>query len=48
MAECFQFTPEFRVIVDLAVEDQNSIAIVADHGLIAVFQIDDLEPDRPQ
>jgi hypothetical protein len=34
------------VIVDLAVEDGNSIAILATHGLVAAFQVDDLQPNR--
>jgi hypothetical protein len=48
VAQGFEFVPEFRVIVDFAVEDQNGIAIITQHGLIAVFQIDDLQADGPQ
>ena len=36
------------MIVNLAVEDQDGVAIVADHGLIAALQIDDLEAHRAQ
>src|ERR1700730_2255024 len=36
------------MVVELTIEDQYGVAIVAGHGLIAVFQVDDLEPNGPQ
>src|SRR6202040_2657637 len=44
----FEFRAQFAVVVDLAVEDQDGVAVVADHGLIAALQIDDLEAHRAQ
>ncbi len=48
MAQRFKLTPQFRVIIDFSVEDQDGVAIVTDHGLIAMFEIDDLEAHRAQ
>src|SRR5690348_4441492 len=36
------------VIVDLAVKDENQVAVLTDHRLIAVEQIDDLQAHRSQ
>src|SRR6266404_6215214 len=44
----FQFRAQFAVIVDLAVENQDSISVLADHGLIAGLKIDDFEAHGPQ
>jgi len=35
------------VIVDLAVENQDSVSVLADHGLIAGLKIDDFEAHGP-
>src|SRR6266850_4445532 len=44
----FEFRAQFAVIVDLAVENQDSISVLADHGLIAGLKIDDFEAHGPQ
>src|SRR5262249_25880879 len=36
------------VIVDLAVKDENQVAVLTDHRLVAVEQIDDLQAHRSQ
>src|SRR6267154_2458386 len=43
----FEFRAQFPVIVDLAVENQDSISVLADHGLITGLKIDDLEAHGP-
>ena len=48
MTERLQFAPNFPVVVDLAVERDGGVAIVADDRLVAAVQIDDLQPDRAQ
>src|SRR6476661_6348853 len=40
-SQSFQFLPQLRMIVDLAVENDDGIAGLASHRLIAAFQIDD-------
>src|SRR5215831_1316621 len=42
-AACNQFGAEFGVVVDLAVENEDDIAILADHRLFPSGQIDDLQ-----
>jgi hypothetical protein len=37
MTESFKLTAQFRVIINFAVEDQDGIAIIAQHGLRAVL-----------
>src|SRR5271156_3702582 len=44
----FELRPQLDVIVNFPVENQDGIAIVADHRLIAARQIDNLQPHRPQ
>jgi hypothetical protein len=48
VAQRFQLAAQFGVIVDLAVEDGDSIPILAPHGLVAAFEIDNLETNRAQ
>src|SRR5437667_10568679 len=48
VATRFQLHPQIGVIVDLAVEDDDGISVVADDGLIATREIDDFEADRTQ
>ena len=48
VARPLQVPAQLHMVVDLAVEDQNGVAIVAGHGLVAVLQIDDLEPNGAQ
>ncbi len=44
-----QLLTQLQVIVDLAIEDQNRVAILADHGLMAGRrEIDDGEPAEPE
>ncbi len=40
-----QFFAKLGVVVDLAVENDDGVAIVAAHRLLAAAQIDDLQPD---
>src|SRR5437762_3567285 len=42
----FQLAAQLGVIVDLAVEDGDSIPVLAPLRLIAAFQVDNLEPYR--
>lgn len=46
MAQPFQFRPNVQVILDLPVERNRSVAVIAHHGLLAAFQIYDLEANR--
>ncbi len=46
MAEFFQFAAQFLMVVDFAVEDDGHIAIFRQNRLIAVTEVDDLEPRR--
>ena len=39
---------DFQVIVDFAVEGDGGVAVVADEGLIAARQVDDLQADGAQ
>src|SRR5580698_10221189 len=48
MPRALKLLPQLAVVVDFAVENQDGIAIVTDHGLIAVLQIDDLEAHGSQ
>src|SRR5205807_7468177 len=40
VSEGFELRADFRVIVNLAVKDQNGIKVVGEEGLIAAAQID--------
>jgi hypothetical protein len=42
VAERLEFEAQFGVVVDLAVEDGDRIAIFAAHGLVAAFEVDNL------
>jgi hypothetical protein len=44
----FQFLAQFRVVIQFSVEDQDGIALVGRHGLIAVLKVDDAEPHGSQ
>ncbi len=48
MSALFQFAAQFQVIVDLAVEDDDGVAILGQDGLIAALHVDDLQPRRAQ
>jgi hypothetical protein len=41
----FQFQSQFAVVVNLAVENQHAVSIIAEHRLFAGAQIDDFETD---
>src|SRR3981081_900940 len=43
----FQFRAQFAMVVDLAVEDQYGVSVLAAHGLVARLQIDDLKAHGP-
>ena len=43
MAERFELAAQFRVVINLAVEHQHRIAIVAPHRLRAVLEVDDFQ-----
>ena len=48
MSLCFEFGPQRAMIVDLAVVDEDALAVGAVHGLPAgIRQIDDGEPQCP-
>ena len=38
-----QFGTKFEVVVDLAVEDDDGVAVVGANGLVAGFQVEDLQ-----
>src|SRR5260370_26908525 len=44
----FQFRAQFAVVVNLAVEDQDGVSVLADHGLVARVKVDDFEAHGPQ
>ena len=44
----FQFPAQFQVIVDLAVEDDDGVAVFGHDGLIAALDVDNLQPRRAQ
>ena len=48
IAPLFQFLPQFQVIVDFPVEDDNRVAILGDDGLIAARNVDNLQACRAQ
>ncbi len=48
MAALLQFPAQFQVIVDLAVKDDDGIAIRGYDGLIAAVDVDDLQARRAQ
>ena len=48
MAARRQFVAQLEVVIDLAVEDDGGVAVVAVDGLVAALQVDDLEPHRAQ
>ncbi len=43
VAALLQLAAQFGVVVNFAVEDEDGVAVVAEHGLAAVIEIDDLE-----
>ena len=44
VAAPFQFRAQFRVVVDLAVEGDNRVAVLGKDRLVAGIEVDDLEP----
>src|SRR6266404_376869 len=42
-----QLCTQLSVVIDLAVEYEHGVAVIADHGLIAPVQIDDFEAHGP-
>src|SRR5713101_843863 len=48
VAGVFQFVSQFTVIVDLAVENDDRLAVFAEQRLLAGLQIDDLQAHRSQ
>src|SRR5581483_2148960 len=48
VAEPFQLPAQSGVVVDLAVKGDDRVAVVADDGLIASAEVDDLEADSAQ
>ena len=48
MAEGFEFTAQLGVIVDLAVEDDDRLPVVAPERLISSAQVDNFEAHRAQ
>src|SRR5215467_2112047 len=48
MTQAFQLAAQLVIVIDFAVENQNDVAVVADHRLIAVGEIHDLQPNRAQ
>jgi hypothetical protein len=43
MTERSQFAAKLHVVVDFAIEDDRGVAIGAGNGLVAAFEIDDLQ-----
>ncbi len=48
VAQGFELFPQVSMVVDFPVEDQNRVPILAEHGLIAGVQINDLQADRTE
>jgi hypothetical protein len=48
MAEGFELFAELEVVIDLAIEDNDSVAIVRIDGLVAATEIDNFEASRTQ
>src|ERR1041385_4811672 len=48
VAQIFEFAPERSVVVDLTVEGDHQVAVLADHGLIPTREIDDLQAHGTQ
>ncbi len=48
IAKLLQFTAQFEMIIDFAVEDDDGVAIVRYYRLISAFDIDNLEARRAQ
>jgi hypothetical protein len=46
MAEAFELTAQFRVVINFTVEDQDGIAVIAQHRLRAVLEINDFQAHR--
>src|SRR3954451_6734584 len=47
-AEALELPSKLAVIVDLAIEDDDCVAVIASHRLFAAIQVDDLQPHRCQ
>lgn len=48
MPPAFQCAPQFKVVIDFAVKDDDRIAIFGDNRLIASREIDDFQAGRAQ
>jgi hypothetical protein len=48
MSESLEFGAQLGMVVHLAVVNQNGIAILAVHGLLAGYEVDDREPYSTQ
>jgi hypothetical protein len=45
VTELFEFVPQFYVVIDFAIENEDAIFILGPHGLVAALEVDDLQPD---
>lgn len=45
MSALDQFRTDLAVIIDLAVEDQGGIRVVANEWLVAINEVEDLQPN---
>jgi hypothetical protein len=43
-----ELSAEFGVVIDFAVEDEDDVAILADHRLLPSSEVDDLQTDRTE
>lgn len=48
MSEAFELLAKLGVVIDFPVEDDNGVAVLADHGLVAGLQVDNLQPGSAQ
>ena len=48
MAAFFQFSPQFQVVVDFAIEHDGDVAIFRENGLVTGTEIDNFEPGRSE
>src|SRR5579864_1416368 len=48
MSPVAQLFPQLGVVINFAVEDEDCITVLALHGLVAAFQIDDPETHGPE
>ena len=48
VAQSFQLAPDFEMVIDFAIEDDDRIAIFGKDRLVAVGEIDNLQPGGAQ